>query len=69
MVCFAAPSQPKTPAPAAPAAGIYFFFFFFFMTLGLELSDTNVYEPYRYLQGYLTCNNTHPSRTLPKAYA
>jgi len=22
-----------------------FFFFFFFITLGLELSDTNVYEP------------------------
>ena len=28
-----------------PAADGYSTFFFFFITLGLELGDTNVYEP------------------------
>ena len=36
----------RAPDPHAPdPSGTLCFFFFFFITLGLELSDTNVYEP------------------------
>ena len=34
-----------TPRVAATTAAVGVLFFFFFITLGLELSDTKVYEP------------------------
>ena len=45
LLCFGCRVPGQVVQRVVSFAGVFFFFFFFFITLGLEMSDTKVYEP------------------------